>query len=66
MKRLTSKNWGPKVLSVLRARLTLENWRVKLTCVLIATTLWYLIKKNIDMTASPSERSSPAPVTETR
>jgi hypothetical protein len=61
-----SKNWRAKVLSVLRARLTLENWRVKLVSVLLATTLWYLIKKNIEMKASPSESSSPAPVTETR
>jgi hypothetical protein len=57
---------GPTLLSVLRARLTLENWRAKLMSVLLATTLWYLIKKNVATMPSPSERSSPAPVTETR
>ncbi len=53
MKGLTSENWRAKLLSVLRARLTLENWRAKLMSVLLATP-------------SPSETSSPAPVTETR
>ena len=66
MKRLTSKNWGAKLLSVLRTRLTLENWRAKLMSVLLATMLWYLIKKNVATTPSPSETSSPATVTETR
>ena len=61
-----SKDWRAKLLSVLRARLTLENWRAKLMSVLIATTLWYLIKKNIATTSLPSERSSPASVRETR
>jgi Ca2+:H+ antiporter len=40
--------------------------RGKAIMVLLATTLWYLIKKNVATTPSPSERSSPAPVTETR
>ena len=66
MKRLASKNWPAKLLSVLRARLTLENWRAKLMSVLLAIMLWYLIKKNVETTPSPSEKSSPAPVTETR
>src|SRR6266536_2422422 len=66
LKRPTSKNWRAKLLSVLRARLTLENWRAKLMSVLLATMLWYLIKKNVATTSSPSERSSPARVTETR
>ena len=66
LKRSTSKNWRAKLLSVLRARLTLENWRAKLMSVLLATMLWYLIKKNVATTSSPSERSSPTPVTETR
>ena len=66
MKRLTSENWRAKLLSVLRARLTLENWRAKLMSVLLATMVWYLIKKNVATTPSPSETSSPAPVTETR
>ena len=60
-----SKNWRAKLLSVLRARLTLENWRAKLMSVLLAITLWYLIKKNVETTSSPSDRSSPAPVTQT-
>jgi hypothetical protein len=39
---------------------------VKLMSVLLATTVWYLIKKNVATTPSPSETSSPEPVTETR
>jgi hypothetical protein len=66
MKRLTLKNSCAKLLSILRTRLTLESWRAKLISVVLATTLWYLIKKNIETTPSPSERPSPAPVTETR
>jgi hypothetical protein len=37
-----------------------------LMSVLLATTVWYLIKKNIATTPSPSERQSPARVAETR
>jgi hypothetical protein len=63
MKRLPSKNWGAKLLSVLRTRLTLENWRAKLMSVLLAITLWYLIKKNVATTPfarwSQSLRHSP-------
>ena len=66
MKRLTSKNWRAKLLSILHAGLTLQNWRAKLISLLLATTLWYLIKKNIETTPSPYERPSPAPVTKTR
>jgi Uncharacterized conserved protein len=44
----------------------LKNWRAKLISLLLATTLWYLIKKNVATTPSPSERPSPAPITETR
>ena len=46
-------------------RLILKNWRAKLISLLLATTLWYLIKKNVVTTPSPSERPSPAPVTQT-
>jgi hypothetical protein len=46
-------------------RLTLENWRAKLISLLVAMTIWYLIK-NMTPTPSPSETYSPAPVTETR
>jgi hypothetical protein len=44
----------------------LENWRAKLISLLLATTVWYLIKKNITMTPSSPQKSSPAPVTEMR
>src|SRR5437588_5374722 len=47
-------------------RLTLENWRAKLISLLLATTVWYLIKKNIETTPSPSGKSFPERVTETR
>jgi len=59
-------NWRTKLISILRTRLTLENWRAKLISLLLATMLWYLIKKNLTTTSSPSESQSPAPVTETR
>jgi hypothetical protein len=58
MKGQTPKNWRAVLVSVLRIRLTLENWR--------AMTIWYLIKKSMTPTPSPSETFSPAPVTETR
>ena len=60
------KDWRGKLISILRTRLTLENWRAKLISLLLATMLWYLIKKNLTTTSSPSENPSPAPVTETR
>jgi YbbR domain-containing protein len=42
-------------------RLILNNWRAKLISLLLATTLWYLIKKNVATTQSPFERPSQAP-----
>jgi len=47
-------------------RLLLKNWRAKLISLLLATTLWYLIKKNVATTPSPSESASPAPAAEKR
>ena len=66
MKGPISKNWRAKLLSVLRARLTLENWRAKVMSVLLATTVWYLIKKNVATTPSPSEPLSGPTATERR
>jgi hypothetical protein len=66
MKRPTSKNWRAILVSILWTRLTLENWRAKLMSLLLAITLWFLIKKNIATTPSLSERPSPTPVAETR
>src|SRR5207247_4515814 len=63
--RADMKNWRTKLISILRTKLTLENWRAKLISLLLATMLWYLIKKNLTTTSSPSEGASPAPVTET-
>jgi hypothetical protein len=31
-------------------RLLLENWRAKLMALIVATAVWYLIKKNVDET----------------
>ena len=36
-------------------RLILKNWRAKLISLLLASTLWYLIKKNVATTPSPSD-----------
>jgi YbbR domain-containing protein len=36
-------------------RLILKNWRAKVISLLLATTLWYLIKKNVATMPSPSE-----------
>jgi hypothetical protein len=66
MKRLIPKNWRAKLISVLFLRLTLENWRAKLISFLVATMIWYLIKKNVATTPSPSETPSGTPITETR
>jgi hypothetical protein len=41
----TSKNWRATFGSILWTRLTLQNWRAKLIFLLVATTVWYLIKK---------------------
>jgi hypothetical protein len=42
----------------------------KLACeadsLLLATMIWYLIKKNVTTTPSPSETPSATPITETR
>jgi YbbR domain-containing protein len=46
-------------------RLILKNWQAKLISLLLATTLWYLIKKNVATTPSPSEMGS-RPSTEER
>ncbi len=66
MKKPIPKNWRAKLMSVLFVRLTLENWRAKLISLLLATMLWYLIKKNVATTSSSSERPSGTPITETR
>jgi hypothetical protein len=34
-------------------RFFLENWRAKLMALIVATAVWYLIKKNVDV---PPER----------
>ena len=31
-------------------RLLMENWRAKLMALIVATAVWYLIKKNVDET----------------
>jgi hypothetical protein len=32
-------------------RLFVENWRAKLMALIVATAVWYLIKKNVDVAA---------------
>ena len=36
-------------------KLLLNNWHAKLISLILATTLWYLIKKNVATTPLPSE-----------
>ena len=51
----------------LMKKLILNNWRAKLTSLLLATTLWYLIKKNVATTPSLSaEREGQPSLTEKR
>jgi len=67
MKTPTWKKWRAKLLAVMRTRVTLlQNWRAKLISLLLATTVWYLIKKNIETAPSPFGKSLRARVTETR
>jgi hypothetical protein len=47
-------------------KLILNNWRAKLTSLLLATALWYLIKKNVATTPSPSEFNDRPPAAEVR
>ena len=42
-------------------KLILNNWRAKLTSLLLATTLWYLIKKNVATTPSLSDEQGGQP-----
>jgi len=66
MKTPAWRKWRAKLLAVMRTRVTLlNNWRAKLISLLLATTVWYLIKKNIETTPSPSGKSFPERVTET-
>jgi len=60
------KGWRATLVSILWTRLTLENWRAKLLSLVLATTVWYIIKKNIATTSSPLESSSAAAVSQTR
>ena len=46
--------------------LILNNWQAKLISLLLATTLWYLIKKNVVTTPLPSEGQMPAAQTSQR
>jgi YbbR domain-containing protein len=47
-------------------KLILNNWPAKLTSLLLATALWYLIKKNVATTPSPSDLDNRPPAAETR
>ena len=51
---------GEILLHGIMKKLILNNWRAKLISLLLATTLWYLIKKNVATTPSPSENSETA------
>jgi hypothetical protein len=34
-------------------RFFFENWRAKLMSLIVATAVWYLIRKNVDVTQGP-------------
>jgi YbbR domain-containing protein len=46
-------------------KLILKNWQAKIISLLLASTLWYLIKKNVATTPSPSEETA-TPAEQTR
>ena len=66
MKTAARRKWHAMLLAVMRTRVTLlQNWRAKLISLLLATTVWYLIKKNVETTPSPSGKSLTERVTKT-
>lgn len=45
-------------------RLFLENWRAKLMALIVATAVWYLIKRNVEVSPErwrPEHRSALTP-----
>jgi hypothetical protein len=67
MKTAAPRKWHAMLLAVMRTRVTLlQNWRAKLISLLLAITVWYLIKKNVETTPSPSGKSLTERVTKTR
>jgi hypothetical protein len=44
--------------SSMMKKLILKNWQAKIISLLLASTLWYLIKKNVATTPSPSEETA--------
>ena len=67
MKIPAQRKWPGMLLAVMRTRVTLlKNWRAKLISLLLATTVWYLIKENIETTPSPSGNSLTERATKTR
>jgi hypothetical protein len=66
MKTAARRKWHSMLLAVMRTRVTLlQNWRAKLISLLLATTVWYLIKKNVETIPSPSGKSLTERVTKT-
>lgn len=37
----------------LMKRFFTDNWQAKLMCLIVATAVWYLIKKNVDSVPEP-------------
>jgi len=37
------------------AKMLIENWHVKLVCLLLASVLWYIIRQNVNQSPSTIE-----------
>ena len=58
LRKPSGNGWARYCSIVIMKKLILNNWRAKLTSLLLATALWYLIKKNVATTPSPSETTN--------
>lgn len=48
------------------ARTLLENWHIKIVCLLLASVLWYIIRQNVKQPATRIEWPDSAAAVESR